>query len=694
MGMGLKEKGMFRHFAILAVALAAPCWAAEQMYSVVLAGSGSTGINAMAVDSQGNAYIAGGTSSPDFPVTPGAYQTQLGGGTFVAKLDPAGKIIWATFLGGKPGAYLNGVAFDPSGNVYVAGNTLSPNFPAASVFPSRIPVNFVAKLSADGSSFIYASLFETGQGGGIAGLAVDPHGNAYVAGSARSDSLAATPSAFQTQSTGLEGYAAKLKQDGSGWDYVTYLGGSGQDTATSIAVNSNGEAYVAGMTTSPNFPGAVRGALKTLNNISDAFVAKLTASGSGIYWSSYLGIKGAPGFTQFPGIALDPSGGVYVASAGWDSAPTVCKLSPDGSAFVYSTVVITSTSEQMSLAVNSAGEAYVGATTTSYGGLLVTPGALEGAKYGGQQTGYVQKIDATGANVLYGSYFSAGSNLASSFGGIGVDAADHLYLAGSTIAASENNGWGNVVKVDLTQTQPVWLGAVVNSASLFAWFLAPGELITLFGSGLGPATPVTARPVNGEMPTQLGDVEVLVNSVPAPLLYVSSSQINAIVPFAVPATAQVAVQFQGESSNAVSIPVSSNSIGIFTADGSGSGQAAASNQDGTPNSPSNPAPRGSIVSIWLTGAGQTNPPLADGEITPASSLATLPGGLLVGLSGADWVGVEGPVTYAGVAPELVAGIAQVNFTIPTNVQPGPAVLVFFGWLSPWPALQSVTMAVE
>jgi len=169
MGMGLKEKGMFRHFAILAVALAAPCWAAEQMYSVVLAGSGSTGINAMAVDSQGNAYIAGGTSSPDFPVTPGAYQTQLGGGTFVAKLDPAGKIIWATFLGGKPGAYLNGVAFDPSGNVYVAGNTLSPNFPAASVFPSRIPVNFVAKLSADGSSFIYASLFETGQGGGHCG---------------------------------------------------------------------------------------------------------------------------------------------------------------------------------------------------------------------------------------------------------------------------------------------------------------------------------------------------------------------------------------------------------------------------------------------------------------------------------------------------------------------------------------------
>jgi hypothetical protein len=129
----------------------------------------------MAADPQGNVYIGGETSEADFPVTPGAFQTRLSvdvplcqqnpgecANAFVAKLDPTGKIVWATFLGGSKSQFVNGIGFDSAGNVYVAGWTTSPGFPATTTTASRSVAQFVAKLSPDGSSLIYSFLFDAG----------------------------------------------------------------------------------------------------------------------------------------------------------------------------------------------------------------------------------------------------------------------------------------------------------------------------------------------------------------------------------------------------------------------------------------------------------------------------------------------------------------------------------------------------
>ncbi len=695
---------MFRCLWFFAVILAAPCWAAEQIYSTQLGATGSA-VTAMATDPQGNAYLAGTTNDADFPVTPGAFQTRLkiGGpscieevlpcsNAFVAKLDPAGKIVWATFLGGSRADVANGIAFDSGGNVYAAGWTQSPDFPATTTTASGVTAVFVAKLSPDGSSLIYSFLFDAMN---IAGVAVDPSGHAYVAGWAGANTTT-TPGAFQTQPRygATPAYVGKVNAAGSGWDYLTFLGASGADTATGIAVNANGEAYVAGATFSANFPGAVRGAQKALIGDTDAFVAKLNASGSGIFWSTYLGVGADSEAAVLASVTLDASGSVYAASTGAATAPTLCKLSPDGSAFVYSKRLPIDTQYSASIAVSASGEVYLGGNTSSQN-LPVTPGALEGGNYIGL-AGYVLEYDATGSNVLYGSYFSGGSLWEAGLQGIGLDAAGHLYMAGyGTLDSSAE--WGNVVKADLTATPPIWLAAVRNSASYASTVIAPGELVALFGTGIGPVAPVAAQVVDGKLPTQIGGVEVLVNGVPAPLLYVSSGQINAVVPFGVPATAEFMVALQGESSNVVGILTMSahgnvgqtGDLGVFTSDGSGQGQAAALNQDGTLNSASNPAPRGSIVAIWLTGTGNSDPPETDGEITPIGSQTRLSLPLVVNVGGS-----AAQVTYAGAAPGLVAGVDQVNFRIPEDADTGPAVRLTVTPYGPAGPLQSLTIAVR
>jgi uncharacterized protein (TIGR03437 family) len=703
---------MFRRLWFIALILAAPGWAAEQIYSIQLGDTGVTSATAMAIDSQGNAYIAGSTNAADFPVTPGAFQTRLSGSgigcillfptggfvqygnAFVAKLDPNGKIVWATYLGGSNCESVAGIAFDSSGNVLVAGSTSSPDFPMTTTGASGVPASFVAKLSPDGAFLIYSFLFSAET---IAGLAADPSGSAYLAGVADPAKLAATPNAFQTQSAGNEGYVGKLNQAGSGWDYLTFLSASGTETATGIAVNANGEAYVAGTTTSPNFPAAFRGARKTLTGESDAFVVKFNAPGSGVFWSTYLGVGNDSGETDWASIALDASGSVYVAGTGFAIAPTLCKLSPDGSAFVYSKRIPVDTGWWTSLAVNAAGEVYLGGTTSSRN-LAVTPGALEGANYG-SEAGYILKLDGTASNVLYASYFGGGSGWAGELEAINLDAAGHLYATGYGLPLTLSYESGFIVKADLTQSPSVWLGAVVNAASFTAGAIAPGELVTLFGAGLGPATPVAAQASDGKLPTELGGVKVLVGGVPAPLLYVSSGQINAVVPFEYSPTAEFQVSVQGETSDAfgiLSLPTllfvgPSPNIGIFTHDGSGQGQAAALNQDGTLNSAWNPAPRGSVVTVWLTGAGNTDPPETDGEITPISSRAslTLPLSACVGdaLTTAEML-------YAGAAPGLVAGVDQVNLRIPENAPTGPAVLLAVQPNLVVSSPQSVTIAVR
>ncbi|HEU0120355.1 MAG TPA: putative Ig domain-containing protein [Bryobacteraceae bacterium] len=214
---------------------------------------------------------------------------------------------------------------------------------------------------------------------------------------------------------------------------------------------------------------------------------------------------------------------------------------------------------------------------------------------------------------------------------------------------------------------------IVNGASYAASGITPGQIVTLFGQRLGPAalTPFVLDS-NGRIPNALGGTRVLFDGQPAPLLYVSSGQIGAIVPYAAggkPATA-IVVEAAGVRSAAISAPLTAAAPGLFTADASGRGQAAALNQDGTVNHPQNPLRAGDIIVLFGTGEGQTIPAGQDGAITGSDNIPrpTLPVRVTIG-------GEAGSVLYAGSAPGLVAGVFQINVRVPAGLPAGTNVPV-------------------
>jgi len=205
---------------------------------------------------------------------------------------------------------------------------------------------------------------------------------------------------------------------------------------------------------------------------------------------------------------------------------------------------------------------------------------------------------------------------------------------------------------------------VLNAASLNAGAVAPGEIITLIGSGIGAE--IAQTPGSSATSTIISGASVLFDGTPAPLLYAAPNQINAIVPFGVSGqdVTQMSVTSGGQLIAAVPLSVSASAPAIFTLDGSGAGAGAILNQDSSLNSELNPASRGSIVVIYATGAGQTDPPGVDGQVTgDVLSHATQPVAVQIG-------GFAAEILYAGAAPGLVAGVLQINCRVPGNAQPG------------------------
>jgi uncharacterized protein (TIGR03437 family) len=216
-------------------------------------------------------------------------------------------------------------------------------------------------------------------------------------------------------------------------------------------------------------------------------------------------------------------------------------------------------------------------------------------------------------------------------------------------------------------TGPVTISSsgIANAASYDTTAVAPGEIVAIFGTNLGPAVlaPLQLGP-NGYVVTSLAGTQVMFNGVSAPIIYSSAGQVGVVVPYEVAGqtTTQVQVSFEGQTSNAVNMPVALTRPGIFTADSSGQGQGSIDNQDGTPNSAANPATAGSIISVYATGEGQTNPLGIDGK--PASTPAPVP---LAQPITANIGGTNAQVQYAGGAPGLVSGVFQVNVVVPPNV---------------------------
>jgi len=214
---------------------------------------------------------------------------------------------------------------------------------------------------------------------------------------------------------------------------------------------------------------------------------------------------------------------------------------------------------------------------------------------------------------------------------------------------------------------------IVRSADRKAGAIAPGEILLLFPSNAGPEILVEGQRMDGKLATLLSDTRVLFDGLAAPVVYTVKGQVSAIVPYEIAGkkTTQVVVEYQGEQSSPVTLPVVDTAPALFTLDSSGRGQAAMLNETGCCNSPRNPAARGSVASLYATGEGQTNPPGITGLVSSFAKPADYPAPrqrvrVTVG-------GLPAQILYAAEAPHTAAGLLQVNFRIPENAPTGDAV---------------------
>ncbi len=736
-------------------------------YSTYFGAAGNDSALSVATDAAGNVYVAGLTTSQDLAVSRTAVQPAYGGqasglnggDTFVAKFTPAGALSFVTYLGGAGDDTPGGIAVDVSGNVYVAGMTTSRNFPVSANAPQRnyggagagqlFPSGdaYVAKLNAAGTQILYATYLGGASDDEASAIAVDTLGNAYVTGSTSSAAFPTTEGAFQTTYKGNIGqptlprfgtpfirrgdvFVTKINAAGTQLTYSTLLGGQREEAPRAMAIDAQGNAYVAGYTLSTDFPVTASAYQRQSNgsdlsneffNLGDAFVAKVNPSGGGLVYSTYLGGRGDEMIT---GIALDAAGNAYVtgptsstnfpvttgAYSARNRGPVdgafesidddqlwgdafVAKLSADGSRVLNATYFGGSLDEiPMGVALDPAGNVVIGGMTVS-NNLPVTSDAAQ-AQFGGRDRpfvgqwvgdGFVAQFNAELTSLLYGSYF--GGSREEGIGGMAMDRAGNLWVAGVTAstnlpvrgAAAQTTFGGAaatqffrgdafVAKIEgFGQAGSAMAIRSVTNAASYAARIAPGMIFVAFTTAAGPKELVgAALNASGLYDTVRGETRFLFDGVAAPLIYVREDQSSGIVPYSVngKSSVQVVVEYKGVRSAPVTLPVSTAAPGLFAANQAGTGPGAIYNQDGRPNAAANPAAKGSVVVLFGTGEGQTTPGGVDGKIAateypkPVQTVTVTVGGR------------PATVLYAGAIPGQVFGLFQVNIQLPAEVPAG------------------------
>jgi hypothetical protein len=424
------------------------------VYSTYLGGSGSEQANGVGVDAAGNVYIAGFTSSTDFP-TANALQATNGGfqDAFVTKINPAGTaLVYSTYLGGSDSEQSRGLAVDAAGNAYITGQTGSDDFPTLNpVQGTKGATNedaFLTKLNPAGNALVYSTYLGGGESSEFGqAVAVDSAGSAYIAGITFSDDF---PTLNPIQSTfgggSVDAYLAKFTPAGNALVYSTYLGGSANDSGFGVAADSAGNAYVVGETASTNFP--TSNAFRAANaGGRDAFVAKVNATGSAFIFSTYLGGSGDIDVAQ--AVAVDSAGLAYVAgqtnSTNFPTANAfqgangggvlqdafLTKFNAAGSALVYSTYYGGAGGEiAFGVAVDSAGNPYIAGTTASLN-TLPTANALQCTRSGSQDV-FVAKFNAAASALVYSTYLGGSANDNGRM--VAVDSAGNAYVVGTTFS--------------------------------------------------------------------------------------------------------------------------------------------------------------------------------------------------------------------------------------------------------------------
>lgn len=310
------------------------------LYSTYFGGSFDDQGFALALDSQGNAYLTGGETSTDFPVSNNAYQSNNRGGVdcFVAKFDNNGNPVFSTLIGGGSDDQAFGIAVDANGNSYITGQTVSDSYPqvSPSVQHSRHGGldAFVTAVSPDGSSLIFSTFAGGGSDDYGNGVAVDPSGNVVVVGTTSSDDFPTTSNAYKRGYAGgaSDGFVLSYTPDGQTLLYSTFIGSHGTDDANSVAIDAAGNVYIAGDTDSDQYPVTGDATQHSRGGYFDATLSVLTHDGSNLLFSTFLG--GSQGDESAYGVAVDTFGNAYLtgftSSPDFPATPGAAQTSPGG----------------------------------------------------------------------------------------------------------------------------------------------------------------------------------------------------------------------------------------------------------------------------------------------------------------------------------------------------------------------------
>jgi hypothetical protein len=397
------------------------------VYSTYLGGSATDRINAVAVDGAGAVYVTGGTQSPNFPTTSGAYSRTAAGSAdniFVSKFSPNGaSLLYSTYIGGNQSDVANAIAVDNAGAVLVAGYSLSPDYPVTSgvVQPRKNAGRdaIITKLTPSGNALQYSTFLGGAGAEQVQKLVMSASGAVTIVGGTSSADFPTTAQAVQAKAGGgFDAFATRLNPTGSALEYSTYLGGTASDEAFALAVDARGAAYIGGFTNGANFPTTAGAYSRSYAGNGDAFVAKLNPAGSALVYSTFLGgsvdetcyalavdstgaayCTGFTGSMNFPLSTDAPQrlfGGSFAAGDAF-----VAKLNPAGSALVYSTFLGGLVNDYgYAIAVDGTGAAIVAGTTESLN-FPTSAGAVQTTFGGGSTDAFVTQLDPAGTAFTY-----------------------------------------------------------------------------------------------------------------------------------------------------------------------------------------------------------------------------------------------------------------------------------------------------
>jgi len=665
------------------------------VYSTFYGGNYDDEALACTIDTDGNLYLTGYSISDNFPFTPGSFQTTnrspIAGNGFITKIAPAGdKAVFSTYLGGGLNDSLQDIALDKNRNIYVTGLSFSPNYPMVGAYQPTNRGNYdavLSKLRADGVALMFSTFIGSAQLDSAFAVEVDANENVFVAGTTASPQFPTTANAMQKELQGpSDMFLMKFDASGATLQMSTLFGGSRSEEPFRLAIDRLGSVYVVGATNSSGIRAV--DAVQTSNGGGfDAFLLKMSNALDTVQMFTYLG-----GTADDIGmaLALDNSGRILLTgravSTDMVTTSNARQKALGGATDAYLAVIDTSTAANP-FTLSTTRLTFTGAVGSTPARQQFTIRATAGVPE--------WTIDAT-TTPAGGTWLSATPRTGSGNGTIdvavnttGLRAGTH---EGSLAVTNTRLGTRTVVAVILTLTEAggsVPDNGVVSAATFTGGGVSPGLLVTIFGSGIGPAALTTAQLTSqGTLTTTLADTRVLFDNVAAPLVYVSATQLSAIVPYGVAGktSTSLQVEYRGLKTNAVSVRVVDTAPGLFTANSSGKGPGAILNADNSLNTASNAAKPGGIVILYGTGEGVTDPGGQDGMV--ANSVYPKPRQPVTVRIG----GKESEVLYAGAAPGLVAGVFQINVKVPEELGAGShPVVVQIGTASSSP---DVTVAVQ